>query len=83
MAAKRILRYINETIELGLLYPTNSNGDEAELVGFTNADWCRDKNDRKSTTALSTCEAEYVDASMAICQAICLDELITELGLKN
>ncbi|XP_073222518.1 secreted RxLR effector protein 161-like [Cicer arietinum] len=103
MAAKRILRYINETIELGLLYPTNSNEDEAELVGFTDADWCRDKDDRKSTTsyvfminnspiswclkkqsieALSTCETEYVVASMATCQAIWLAELMTELRLR-
>ncbi|XP_027189353.1 secreted RxLR effector protein 161-like [Cicer arietinum] len=91
MAIKRILRYIKEAIELGLLYSTKLNEDEAELIGFTNVDWCGDIDDRKSTTryvftinnspiswcskkqsivALSTCEAEYVAASMGTCQAI-------------
>ncbi|XP_073222941.1 secreted RxLR effector protein 161-like [Cicer arietinum] len=50
MATKRILRYIKETNELGLLYPRNSNGDEAELVDFTDVDWWGDKDERKSTT---------------------------------
>ncbi|XP_073222576.1 secreted RxLR effector protein 161-like [Cicer arietinum] len=98
MAAKRILRNIKETIELGLLYPTNTNGDEAELVGFIDAYWCGDKDDRISITgdvsminnspiswcskkqnivALSTCEAQYVVASMGVCQAIWLAEIMT------
>ncbi|XP_012567447.1 uncharacterized protein [Cicer arietinum] len=47
---KRILRYIKETIELGLMYPTNLNGYEAKLVGFIDADSCGDKDDRKNTT---------------------------------
>ncbi|XP_073219863.1 secreted RxLR effector protein 161-like [Cicer arietinum] len=51
MTTKKILRYIKETIELGLLYPTNLNEDEGELVGFTDVDWCGDIDDRKSTTS--------------------------------
>nr|XP_027189352.1 uncharacterized protein LOC113786225 [Cicer arietinum] len=38
MMAKRILRYIKETIELSLLFPTNSNEDGTELVGFTDVE---------------------------------------------
>ncbi|XP_012570972.1 uncharacterized protein [Cicer arietinum] len=50
MAAKRVLRHIKETNELGLLYPKNSNGNEAELADFIDVDWCGDKDERKSTT---------------------------------
>nr|XP_027192697.1 uncharacterized protein LOC113787749 [Cicer arietinum] len=43
MIVKRILRYIKETIELGLLYPINLNEDEVELVGFTDVDFVETK----------------------------------------
>lgn len=43
---KRILRYIQGTLKLGLLYRKNV---EESLIGFADADWAGDK-DRKSTT---------------------------------
>ena len=46
-AVKRILRYIKGTLDLGLLY---SNGESVNLVGFSDADWAGDQNDRKSTS---------------------------------
>ncbi|XP_073223556.1 secreted RxLR effector protein 161-like [Cicer arietinum] len=51
MVAKRILRYIKETIELGILYSTKLNEDQAELIGFNDVDWCGDMDDRMSTTS--------------------------------
>lgn len=46
--AKRILRYINGTMALKLIYKKNVNA--APLVGYADADWAGDKNDRKSTS---------------------------------
>ena len=46
-AVKRILRYLNGTIDLGLTY---GRGDNFNLVGFSDADWAGDLDDRKSTT---------------------------------
>ena len=46
-AVKRILRYIKGTLDLGLLY---SNEESVNLVGFSDADWAGDQNDRKSTS---------------------------------
>ncbi|XP_051127606.1 uncharacterized mitochondrial protein AtMg00810-like [Andrographis paniculata] len=46
-AAKRILRYINGTSELGLWYSKRSSLD---LIGFTDSDWAGCCDDRKSTT---------------------------------
>lgn len=44
--AKHILRYINGTIDMKMIYGKNP---EAEiLVGYSDADWGGDKNDRKS-----------------------------------
>lgn len=44
--AKRILRYVKSTINMKLVYNRNENADP--LVGYADADWASDKNDRKS-----------------------------------
>ena len=46
-AVKRIFRYLNGTINLGLLY---SKDKEKECTGYSDADWAGDVNDRKSTS---------------------------------
>jgi hypothetical protein len=46
-AAKRILRYIKGTTNLGLYY---SVSDDYKLVGYSDSDWGGDVDDRKSTT---------------------------------
>ncbi|GKV29955.1 hypothetical protein SLEP1_g38828 [Rubroshorea leprosula] len=45
--AKRILRYLCETADFGLFY---KKGDQTDLVGFTDSDYARDLDDRKSTS---------------------------------
>ena len=45
--AKRILRYIQGTIQFGIHY---SAGASPLLIGFTDSDWAGDPDDRKSTT---------------------------------
>ncbi|XP_073154008.1 secreted RxLR effector protein 161-like [Henckelia pumila] len=47
IAAKRIMRYIKETLNFGLLYKQNLS---FHLTGFVDADWAGDVNDRRSTT---------------------------------
>lgn len=47
-AVKRILRYLNGTQTLGLLYSKNST--EKECVGYSDADWAGDLDDRKSVS---------------------------------
>ena len=46
-AAKRILRYIKGTLNEGILYPSNQ---EVKLIGYSDSDWGRDLDERKSTT---------------------------------
>ena len=46
-AAKRILKYLNQTKDLNLTYVRNS--PEA-LVGYSDADWAGDVQDRRSTS---------------------------------
>ncbi|XP_073025191.1 uncharacterized protein [Primulina eburnea] len=46
-AVKRILRYISGTFDLGLWYTKEKN---TNLVGFSDADWAGNLDDRKSTT---------------------------------
>ena len=51
LAAKRIIRYLKETSNLGLWYSKNSS---LNLVGFSDADYGGCKIDRKSTSG--TCQ---------------------------
>ena len=46
-ALKRVFRYLRGTINLGILYSQKSS---QECVGFSDADWAGDINDRKSTS---------------------------------
>ena len=51
ITAKRIIRYLKETSNLGLLYSKDSS---LSLVGFSDADYGGCKIDRKSTSG--TCQ---------------------------
>ncbi|XP_022897589.1 uncharacterized protein LOC111411272 [Olea europaea var. sylvestris] len=46
-SVRRIIRYINGTVDLGIFYSRNSNLD---LAGYSDVDWARNADDRKSTT---------------------------------
>ena len=95
-AAKRVLRYLRGTDNLGILYK-----GESEIQGYSDADWVGDTDDRKSTSgyffliakgpvswksrkqstvALSTAEAEYVALSAAIQECMWIQRLLSELG---
>ena len=45
-AAKHVLRYLNGTTDLGLVYKRRNTG----LIGYTDADWAGDLDDRRSTS---------------------------------
>ena len=49
-AVKRIMRYLNGTINLGLLYTIQSSEDSAMCVGYSDAEWDGELSDRKSTS---------------------------------
>jgi len=46
-AAKRVLRYLKGTMDLGIFYQKKGNG---ELVAYTDSDYAGDVDDRKSTS---------------------------------
>ncbi|XP_026383688.1 uncharacterized protein LOC113279203 [Papaver somniferum] len=46
-AVKRIIRYINGTLDYGLLYSMDTNNN---LVAYSDADWAGCVEDRKSTS---------------------------------
>ena len=48
-AVKRILRYINNTVNYGLFYPKSSTFD---LLSYSDADFGGYKSDRKSTSGI-------------------------------
>ncbi|RVW51356.1 Retrovirus-related Pol polyprotein from transposon TNT 1-94 [Vitis vinifera] len=46
-AAKRVLRYLKGTVDLGVFYQNEGNG---ELMAYTDSDYAGDVDDRKSTS---------------------------------
>jgi len=102
-AAKRIMRYLQGTCDFGILIPKGNPDTDMKVTAYSYADWCGDKDDRKSTVgsifflekspiswrsskeqvvALSSCEAEYVAACEATCQAVWWNSLIEELKVR-
>ena len=99
IAVKRIMRYLNGTVNYGLVYEGDST-----IEGFSDADWAGDLDDRKSTSgyvfmmsgaaiswnskkqscvALSTAEAEYIALSKASQESIWLQRLLTDMGANQ
>ncbi|XP_074327259.1 secreted RxLR effector protein 161-like [Apium graveolens] len=97
-AAKKILRYIKGTLNLGLIYSKNNNNNM--LTGYSDSDLAANVEERKSTggmtfylneslitwvyqkqrcVALSSCEAEFMAATAAACQAIWLKNLLVQI----
>ncbi|XP_019415773.1 PREDICTED: uncharacterized protein LOC109327161 [Lupinus angustifolius] len=49
IAVKRLMRYLRGTIGHGILFPSKKNNKgNNEMIGFSDADWCGDKSDKKS-----------------------------------
>ena len=46
-AAKRVLRYLRGTVNYGIMFTKSESG---ELLGYSDADWAGDKEDRRSTS---------------------------------
>ncbi|GAU30142.1 hypothetical protein TSUD_360350 [Trifolium subterraneum] len=76
LAAKRILKYINDTIHYG------RRSTSGYVFKFQNApvSWCSKK---QSVIALSSCETEYVADSLAACQANWLQSLLSEMKITD
>ena len=83
-ALKRIFRYLKRTMNLALKYCK----DRKPVIGFSDADWGGNLDDRHSTTkkqavvALSTSEAvQYVALSTAAQEALWFQKLFNELQM--
>ena len=63
-AARRILRYIAGTLDFGILFPKSAMRAKSEIVCYSDADWCGDKVDRRSTTGYYF---RFMEASVAWC----------------
>lgn len=101
-AAKRILRYIQGTLQFGLVCSKDSNNNV--LTGFSDSDLAGNLDDRRSTggmcfylneslvtwvsqkqrcVALSSCEAEFMAATAAACQAIWIRNVLNQITAEN
>ncbi|XP_052484933.1 secreted RxLR effector protein 161-like [Gossypium raimondii] len=76
-AAKRVLRYVKETLGYGVKF---EKAEELKLVGYSDSSgvfsWSSNK---QQTVAQSTAETEYIVAATAV-QAIWLRKLLSDLN---
>ena len=100
IAVKRVLRYIQGTLNHRILYDGQKE-KSIQLEGYVDADWGSNPNGRKSQSgysfficggiiswaskkqpiiALSSTEAEYIAANLALQEAIWLRSLLSDLG---
>nr|GEU99437.1 hypothetical protein [Tanacetum cinerariifolium] len=70
IAVKHILRYVKGTVNYGIVY-TKGSGEDI-IIGYTDSDFARDVNDRRST-------GEFMAATTATCQAIWIKRLLSEI----
>ncbi|CAJ2662467.1 unnamed protein product [Trifolium pratense] len=78
IAAKRILRYLKGTLEIGLLFPIGTNSAGSTLIGYSDSDWCGDITGRRSTSgyvfkfnnaAISWCTKKQAVTALSSCEA--------------
>src|ERR1044072_8971640 len=78
LAVKRLFRYITRTVVNEVYIPGKKSENELKMVGYTDADWCSDKQDRKSTTGylfklgeapLSWCSKKQSVVALSSCEA--------------
>ncbi|KAI4357476.1 hypothetical protein L6164_001424 [Bauhinia variegata] len=84
-AAKKILKYVNITLDMGLFYKKKT---EFSLLGFTDANFAGDLDDQKSTsghvflcgsTGISWCSKKQDSVSLSAQEYIWLRRLIEDL----
>ncbi|KAK2440388.1 putative mitochondrial protein [Trifolium repens] len=49
-AAIRVLKYVAGTQDFGIFFPKTAKNEKLEIMCYSDADWCGDKMDRRSTT---------------------------------
>jgi len=48
---RRILRYLNGTVNYGIFFSASSDDNDAVITCYSDLDWWGDKSDRRSTTS--------------------------------
>lgn len=90
-AAYRVLRYLNGTQRLGLLFRYATSSGEDSLCAYADADWANDKVERRSTTGyvvllngtpVSWCSGLQSVVALSTCEAeyVALSECCRELA---
>ncbi|BBG94392.1 NAD(P)-binding Rossmann-fold superfamily protein [Prunus dulcis] len=79
-ATKRILRYLQGTINHGIWYKPTT---DPRLFGYTKSDWAGPVDDMKSTSGYAFTigsEVQYVVVASTTCQAIWLKRIFEDIG---
>lgn len=94
----RIIRYVNGTVDYGILYSRDSKLD---LAGYSDVDWAGNADDRKNTSggclyigvnlvmskkqnsiSLSTADTEYITAGSCCTQLLWMKQMLSDYYIE-
>ncbi|GKD39854.1 retrovirus-related pol polyprotein from transposon TNT 1-94 [Tanacetum coccineum] len=78
-AVKRIFRYLNETINMGLWY---SKDTDMSLIAYADADHTSWSSKKQKSIAISSTEAEYIALSGCFSQILWMRSQLADYGFK-
>ncbi|KAE9184122.1 Retrovirus-related Pol polyprotein from transposon TNT 1-94 [Phytophthora fragariae] len=79
-ASIKAVRYLLKTKGVGIVYDGLLG---TQLEAYPDADWAGDRDDRRSTVALSSTEAEYMALSDCVKECVWMRRLLKDIGAEQ
>ncbi|KAE9167915.1 hypothetical protein PF002_g30753 [Phytophthora fragariae] len=79
-AGIKVVRYLLKTKDVGIVYDGLLG---TQLEAYSDADWAGNRDDRRSTVALSSTEAQYMALSDCVKECVWMRRLLKDIGAEQ